>query len=407
MVDHSALLKKLEHYGIRGSALSWLQAYLANRSQYVNLGTARSVPKLLKYGVPQGSILGPLLFIIYINDLPGITNIAEFIFFADDANIIITGTDMAEIVNKLESVLPKIENWVDSNGLKMNLKKTKYMLFANRNKKLDDVNIHISNTKIERTEEERFLGITMDSKLNWNAHRQKLASKLSRNVGVLRRLKGIVPLKVIKLLYSSFIQSHLYYCPTVWGLAPKSTLEKIFSAQKKAIRLTSSKFINHFYNKETGELPGHTKPIFNEHSILTVHNIVYLQTLAFLQKVYNNIAPVAIRSLFEINTEQPKPTQLRAVKELKYFKAPRTRKTAFDNTIFVKGPVLYNGAANEFNRTLNITNPGPKKPEPYFQNKFTRPFKTAIKSLLRTQQSLEIPDQWTINNFSLYNQLNT
>ena len=125
MVDHSALLKKLEHYGIRGSALGWLQAYLANRSQYVNLGTAKSVPKLLKYGVPQGSILGPLLFIIYINDLPEITNIAEFIFFADDANIIITGTDMAEIVNKLESVLPKIENWVDSNGLKMNLKKNK------------------------------------------------------------------------------------------------------------------------------------------------------------------------------------------------------------------------------------------------------------------------------------------
>ena len=125
MVDHSALLKKLEHYGIRGAALSWLQAYLANRSQYVNLGTARSVPWFLKYGGPQGSILGPLLFIIYINDLPGITNIAEFIFFADDANIIITGTDMAEIVNKLESVIPKKEIWVDTNGLKKKIKKTK------------------------------------------------------------------------------------------------------------------------------------------------------------------------------------------------------------------------------------------------------------------------------------------
>ena len=168
-------------------------------------------------------------------------------------------------------------------------------------------------------------------------------------------------------------------------------------------QLLSTKFINHFYNKETGELPGHTKPIFNEHSILTVHNIVYMQTLAFLQKVYKNIAPVAIRSLFDVNTEDSKPTQLRAVKEHKYFKAPRTRKTAFDNTIFLKGPIMYNKAANKFNCTLNITNPGPKKNEPYFQNKFTRPFKTAIKSLLRTQQSLEIPDQWTISNFLLYN----
>ena len=129
-----------------------------------------------------------------------------------------------------------LTDWVDSNGLKMNLKKTKYMLFANRNAKIYDINIQISNTIIERTEEERFLGIIMDSKLNWNAHRQKLASKLSRNVGILRKLKGIVPLNVIKLLYNSFIQSHLYYCPSVWGLGPKSSLDKIFSAQKKSIR---------------------------------------------------------------------------------------------------------------------------------------------------------------------------
>ena len=127
-----------------------------------------------------------------------------------------------------------------------------------------------------------------------------------------------------------------------------------------------------------------------------------MQTLVLLQKVYNNVTPIAIHRLFEINTQQPKPTQLRAVKELIYFIAPRTRKTAFDNTIFVKGPKIYNGPATKLNRTLNITNPDTKKPEPYFQNQFTQPFKNTIKNMLLTQQSLEIPDQWSINNFTLY-----
>ena len=104
--------------------------------------------------------------------------------------------------------------------------------------------------------------------------------------------------------------------------------------------------------QKTGELPGHTKPIFKEHSLLTVHNIIYMQTLVLLQKAFNNVTPVAICSLFEINTHQPKPTQLRSVKEVIYFKIPLVRKTALDNTIFVKGPKMYNKAATNFNRSL-------------------------------------------------------
>ena len=106
--------------------------------------------------------------------------------------------------------------------------------------------------------------------------------------------------------------------------------------------------------------------------------------------------------MFEVNTQPPKPTQLRTVKEVVYFIAPRVRKTAFDNTIFVKGPKIYNKAATKFNRNLNITNPDAKKSEPYFQNKFTLPFKNTIKRMLLAQQFLETSDQWNINNFLLY-----
>ena len=273
------------------------------------------------------------------------------------------------------------------------------MIFSN--KQISDIEITLTGKKIERTTEEGFLGVTMDSKLRWNSHRQKLASKLSRNAGILRKLKGIVPLNVIKLLYNSFIQAHIYYCPTIWGLGSKSSLDKIFSAQKKAIRTISENYINYYYDKKTGKPPGHTKPIFNDNQILSVHNIIYIQTLALLQKVYNNVAPAMIRNLFELNTQQTRSTQHRAVKEETFFRVPKTRKTMLDNTVFIKGPKLYNKAATEFNRSINL-NIGTKSREPLFQNKFTKPFKCTIKTQTQKRQSLHVKTEWHEENFMLY-----
>ena len=117
--DHSTLLKKLEHYGIRGIALKWFESYLSGRSQFVSLklnGSNSSLESMV-YGVPQGSILGPLLFVIYINDLPGISNLAKFILYADDANIIITGSNIQEIISKIDHLTDVLIKWVYSNGL--------------------------------------------------------------------------------------------------------------------------------------------------------------------------------------------------------------------------------------------------------------------------------------------------
>ena len=161
MVEHTILLRKLEHYGIRGLALKRMTSYLKNWSQFVSLSGENSSIKHMQYGVPQGSYLGPLLFIIYINDLPNIFNRAKFILYADDANIIINGANIADIVQQLNALCNILPNWVISNGLALNLKKTKYMLFSRQNIELPD-EFKILNKKIDLVKEVRFLGVIVD-----------------------------------------------------------------------------------------------------------------------------------------------------------------------------------------------------------------------------------------------------
>ncbi len=170
VLDHPVLIKKLYHYGIRGIALQWFESYLSNRQQFVTVNGTDSSPKDILYGVPQGSILGPLLFVIYINDLPGISNIAKFILYADDANIIITGSTVQEILQKVQNITSCLVTWVDSNGLSLNLKKTKYMIFTRQNINLSSIEVNIAGKDIERKTEARFLGVIIDEKLVWSHH---------------------------------------------------------------------------------------------------------------------------------------------------------------------------------------------------------------------------------------------
>ena len=183
MVDHSILLSKLEHYGIRGLNLNWFRSYLTNRTQYVHINNRDSDKLSLNYGVPQGSILGPLLFVIYINDLPNISSIAKFVLYADDANLIITADNFHEIRAKLEILLEQLDSWVKENGLKLNLNKTKYMIFTN--KPITEIDVKFNSVPIEKSSCERFLGVLVDEKLSWSQHIAAIKTKMSRYIGIL------------------------------------------------------------------------------------------------------------------------------------------------------------------------------------------------------------------------------
>ena len=289
MVEHTILLRKLEHYGIRGLALKWMTSYLKNRSQFVSLCGVNSSIKHMQYGVPQGSILGPLLFIIYINDLPNIFNRAKFILYADDANIIINGANIADIVQQLNELCNIIPNCVISNGLAL-----KYMLFSRQNIELPD-EFKILNKKIDRVKEVRFLGVIVDEKLNWSAHIKTLKSKMSRYIGILCKIKKLLPIQAKMQIFQSLIQYHLNYCSIVWGFTAKSNIESLFQIQKKGIRAIVPGFINYKYRD--GELPGHTKPYFNEYKILGVHGVIVTNALLFIYKIryIPSLLPISVR----------------------------------------------------------------------------------------------------------------
>ena len=282
MVEHSILISKLGHYGIRGNALNWLRSYLENREQFVSVNGKDSSRKRITYGVPQGSILGPLLFVIYINDIPEIFKLAKFILYADDANIIVTGNSMAEIHEKISELSNILLKWVDCNGLALNLKKTTYMVFS-RQKINQNFNLVINNTQIERKSEARFLGIIVDDKLTWKQHIIALKSKMARYVGIMYKIRNLLPAKALLQIFHSFVQSHLNFCSIVWGFSAKSNIEALFASQKKGLRAVMRGHVNYYY--KDGIPPTHTKPAFQQYKVLTVQGIIAKNALIFMHKV--------------------------------------------------------------------------------------------------------------------------
>ena len=184
-VDHTILLSKLHHYGIRGNALNWFTSYLSGRKQYVTYNGMSSGTKTINCGVPQGSILGPLLFLIYINDLCSAYKFTMPVLFADDTNLFSSGTDLPAMANNINYELEQISLWLKVNKLSLNVKKTHYMVFTNKKSRTANLKISIDNQIIDEVCQTKFLGVIIDNKLTWKNHILYICWKISHGIGML------------------------------------------------------------------------------------------------------------------------------------------------------------------------------------------------------------------------------
>ena len=165
-LNHDILLSKLNHYGVRGVALDWFKSYLTNRKQYVQIGDKCSTFMDIMCGVPQGSILGPKLFIMYINDLCDVTNILKFILFADDTNAFRSGYDLTTLAMEVSLELDKLQIWFNVNKLSLNIQKTIFMIFGKFKNVQSNISIYINGYEIQQVFNTKFLGVIIDSNLN-------------------------------------------------------------------------------------------------------------------------------------------------------------------------------------------------------------------------------------------------
>jgi len=327
----------LNYYGIRGVANNWLTSYFQNRQYYVNFDNQDSELANVVGAVPQGSILGPKLFILYINDICNTSSLLKFILFADDTTIFWSGNDPVQLGKDISIELSKLNIWFAVNKLSLNVSKTNFMLFSNSKKK-SNVTVRLNDTDIEMVYVSKFLGVLIDHKLNWKKHISMIKSKLSKTIAIMHKAKYVLNKKARLILYYSLFLPYLSYCCEVWGNAYKTTIECIYLLQKKVVRIVC----NVGYRE-------HTNNLFCELHLLKLVDLVKLKSSMIIYNASKKLLPTNLQLLIKTSSDNSHDT--RQSKNLRQVFARTTLKS---QCIYVHGIKLWNSLDSNTQCAKNI-----------------------------------------------------
>jgi len=422
-IDHEKLLIKLEHYGIRGTCHDLLRNYMLNRLQYTDFDNTFSDQNNIEFGVPQGSVLGPLLFLVYINDITNASEKGRFVLFADDTNIFVVGRSEEEVYLTANEVLAAVHDYMIKNQLHINMTKSVYMHFrpgrysscARVREFGSEKHIKLAGHTLLKVNKVKFLGVIIDDELNWEHHIDHLKEKLNSSINIIKRIMKFIPKSEYHKLYDALFKSHLSYCISCWGGISRNKLSPLFLLQKRCIRLLFGKIptFDHatFYEtcartrtydehmaKKNYQLE-HTKSLFNSETILSLHHLYIQHTFIELFKIMKQRLPISLHDLF---TFSPRISNL--------LMCPPKFSLEISRQNFVyNGSILWNGLIGQ---VLD-------KCEPYANNVMVPGssdhsdlsasisiIKKRLKQHLLKIQKLETPgrvNEWMPNNFCTFN----
>jgi len=316
-----------------------MENYLVNRKQYVEFNETCSDYLKITTGVPQGSIIGPLLFLIYVNDFHKSCSLFYPIVYADDTTLSATlntfGNNNITQKHNMNSELIEVSNWLKLNKLSLNINKTKAMLFHTQHRVVEPPVLKIDDTKIDFVNEFNFLGILIDNNLTWKPHICKIKSKLGKTNAILSKLKHELPRSSLIMLYNSMFLPYLNYGILLWG----SLFENLVKLQKRAIRIvTLSK-----YN-------AHTEPIFKQLGILKLQHLCALHELRFCYRLQNNLLPYYFYSgIFSKFSE----THSHNTRGLENYLIPHFKHAYIKRNIRYRIPIIYNSAPSQMKSKIN------------------------------------------------------